>query len=53
MRGVEGFDLLQEGRFARVVQAEEEEGVFFLACGVQVEGFEEVVHCCAGEGYGG
>ena len=26
--GVEGFDLREEGRFARIVEAEEEDGIF-------------------------
>jgi hypothetical protein len=63
---VRGFDLFEEGGFAGVVEAEEEDGVFWGACelwngmvvgewvrrvrtffagGVEVYGFEKVVHC--------
>lgn len=34
---VGGFNLLEEGGFARVVEAEEEDRVFFFAGGVEVD----------------
>lgn len=41
---VEGFDAREERRFAGIVEAEEEDGVFFFAGGIEIEGSGEVVH---------
>ena len=41
----EGFYSAKEGSFAGVVEAQEEDGIFFFAGKVEVEGFGEVVHC--------